>query len=465
MISQRFPRLEDLLGAPADEALTEAALEQLTLQRVPEADDLDFKVEYARVEDARTELAKDVAALANNVGGLLIVGIAEDHGQASRLVPNVNYRDAEARRVRSIVAQRVHPRPTIDVISVPSLRDEGKGFLVIAVRRSVTPPHAVMVPNEPHLTYWVRDGSRTRWIGESEVADRYAGRFAMVRTRLDRLGEVMAEGLTGLDRNRAWMAMAVVPMFEGRMALNAESRRRVTDWVRSSEPFGLGGVAVLSRGIPVRTSVGVRRVSLLEPSQAGGAPLNGVGGDLHVDGSTFFARSLGILSNDPVPLEDMYLVECVAAGLRLAARHAVENTSTGGEAVVEARVLAMRADEPAAPIVLQRVHLVRDAGGSDRAFIDPDRSIPGRRPLGTDVTGRHTVDLTAIASDPREWLAATRLVANDLVQAFGLDEVLQINDSGGIRPWHCGNHIAHFRQWAVESGLDVDETIVNLSDR
>ena len=83
--------------------------------------------------------------------------------------------EATERSVQEIVANYVHPRPTVHTRQV-----EGTGgrFLLIAVPRSPLAPHAVQNPGAHELGYPVRTGTLTRWLSETEIADRYRNRFS-----------------------------------------------------------------------------------------------------------------------------------------------------------------------------------------------------------------------------------------------------------------------------------------------
>jgi predicted HTH transcriptional regulator len=76
----RLHRLAFRLGAELTE-LTPAHLQALCDLRMPEDADLDFKSEDSYTTsgtEGLDELAKDVTALANARGGLIIIGIIED---------------------------------------------------------------------------------------------------------------------------------------------------------------------------------------------------------------------------------------------------------------------------------------------------------------------------------------------------------------------------------------------------
>jgi hypothetical protein len=78
----RLPRVEAILGAPIDQ-LTFGHIQAAVRAGVEESADLDFKERhYEDTGEKREELAKDVAAFANHVGGLLVIGVREEHLRA-----------------------------------------------------------------------------------------------------------------------------------------------------------------------------------------------------------------------------------------------------------------------------------------------------------------------------------------------------------------------------------------------
>ncbi|MFC8495068.1 helix-turn-helix domain-containing protein, partial [Streptomyces sp. NPDC057235] len=78
-------RLVAALGRHPDD-LTEDDLRRAVDSQVPEGGDLDWKKDfYAGTDAGRKELAKDISAMANTVGGLLVVGVDDgkkDHAHA-----------------------------------------------------------------------------------------------------------------------------------------------------------------------------------------------------------------------------------------------------------------------------------------------------------------------------------------------------------------------------------------------
>lgn len=152
--------LEQLFGAPLDGELSSEVVRPLVDGHASEGDQLDFKVQrYATDEKGSRELAKDVCAFANHLGGVLLLGVAEVNGVASAVNPISDVGDADARHIRSVVASWCGQVPELDV--VPVRGDGGQGFIVIAVPPSPRAPHAVAPPKDPSFSRPVGMGPRS----------------------------------------------------------------------------------------------------------------------------------------------------------------------------------------------------------------------------------------------------------------------------------------------------------------
>ncbi len=87
-ISMRLPSVERLIGDRLSN-LTEPHLAMLGASGIDEDSQLDFKQTFLTEDKDTLELAKDVCALANARGGLIVYGIAEHKGRAAKLTPFV----------------------------------------------------------------------------------------------------------------------------------------------------------------------------------------------------------------------------------------------------------------------------------------------------------------------------------------------------------------------------------------
>jgi predicted HTH transcriptional regulator len=134
--------------------------------------DLDFKQALNRTPEGRRDLVADVVAMANARGGVIVVGIREEDTQAVELTP---LRPGERREDRpdiyQAVAELTAPPVSLDVQQVEA--GDGTYYLLLTVPKSHLAPHAFRRPGTPNLRYPVREGTRTRYLAEPELADRY----------------------------------------------------------------------------------------------------------------------------------------------------------------------------------------------------------------------------------------------------------------------------------------------------
>lgn len=75
-MSFRSRRLEALFGGPLRESTYEQIASLVGVEEATEAEDLDYKQQLAAADPkGKEELAKDVCAFANHIGGVLVVGL------------------------------------------------------------------------------------------------------------------------------------------------------------------------------------------------------------------------------------------------------------------------------------------------------------------------------------------------------------------------------------------------------
>jgi hypothetical protein len=90
-----------------------------------ETSGIDFKREVN--PNGKTEMAKDVAAFANAMGGVVLVGACEDRGVLKEYVPLMQERAALVRNAYDeAVRDLCIPKPLVDCVQVPL----GRGFVV-----------------------------------------------------------------------------------------------------------------------------------------------------------------------------------------------------------------------------------------------------------------------------------------------------------------------------------------------
>lgn len=443
-------RIEALVGERLD-ALTGAGVEALVAQRAPENEQLDFKSVLYRSDDKnKLELAKDVCAHANGTGGVIVCGIGEADGVADSVIP-LTIGDAELRRLRSTIASNTAPMPDFELLTVASSDGSGS-YLIIVIPPSSFGPHAVI--RGDLLGYPVRYGTQTRWLRENEIADRYRDRARAASTVIDRLRQVLDEGIDALGpRASPWLVVALAPTAPGHQALSASEVRRLHTWLRS-RPSSILGRDLFDLDAAV---VGFRRVTFTYA--ATGAPRKppvGACVQLATDGSSFAAielRQPDKRESEWIPgrvaafsMEE--LVEWPAAVLPLAAAHALVHTGAAGDAIAVAQVISAKEGERYDRTML--LHYTGDFAML-RQYEQPQVEV-----TATPVSP-HTIDLDALG-DGSELLAGVRLIASDVANSLGWTEIPQITEDGelNLRAFRTMYSQAA-RTWATQAGAPVIE--------
>jgi hypothetical protein len=144
---------------------TADGVRELVAERVRERADLDFKRELPSKEK-NADLAKDLSAMANAGGGVIIVGIEERAGRAETLRPFGLAGAAE--RVAAIARDRIDEAlPLAEVLDVITEPDDS-GVLVIQVEQGDRVPYFV------DGQAWGRSGPKNVPLTRAEVGRLFA---------------------------------------------------------------------------------------------------------------------------------------------------------------------------------------------------------------------------------------------------------------------------------------------------
>ncbi len=114
-----------------------ADLERLVTERVQKSAQVEFKRQLPE-SGKNDDLAKDLAAMANSGGGVILYGVEETGGSASGLTPfNL---DGAVERV-TLVATTIDEPPALQ--SVVRIPEGDLGYLVVTVADTIRGPHLV----------------------------------------------------------------------------------------------------------------------------------------------------------------------------------------------------------------------------------------------------------------------------------------------------------------------------------
>ena len=243
------------------EAITEADLQALVEGGVPESRDLDYKRDaYGGRDDDKKEYLADISALANTVGGHLVLGMDERDGVASELVGCEIDPDKECLRLENLARDGLQPR--LQGVRVRAIAlENGKRALLVRVPRSWSPPHRVVAQKSNR--FWARTDRQKYEPDVDQLRDLFAVAPSIAEKIRDfwlhRLALIESgEGLLGPDRSSGALVLHVVPydsLRPGvRLSTEALSGLKVSPFKSSSWRSRLNSDGKLFHELPLRKS-------------------------------------------------------------------------------------------------------------------------------------------------------------------------------------------------------------------
>lgn len=419
-------RLRSEVGAPLD-ALTADGVHGLVARRVGEWQELDFKeAVYGTNDEAKRELASDVAAMANSLGGLILLGVVEDDEGVATAAPGVDASDAEVQRHQQVVNNWITPFVPVEIR--PIRGDDGIGFIAIVIPQSAGAPHLVRTrPGaEPSFRVPRRSGTLKRWLSEPEIAAAYRDRFRSREQQEQRLRTLAASVEARAERSDA-LVMTAVPSVRGHVLASRECLSRFGDHV-----CGRSLIAAVEKS-PVIHDVRVGSGRLIGATsrrlrlEAGGGA---AAIELHLDGAVTLALNLRRASGNRTEagrsehvwtMEVDDIVSAVITGLHLSASLATEIAGATGDIDIAARIM------------ISDGNTALGVAGDSAASAVVSASLMGEIPRADA-----TASLGALSRDPRELLVTASYVANSLANAFGETDLMRVSTDGSLRREYWG---------------------------
>ena len=447
----RSPELEAIFDGPLDAGgITEAAVRRVVGDQTPESEVLDFKaVLWGKSPRPRPpwteeqEFAKDVGALANHRGGVLLVGVTEVGGVAKTASPfsMATSSEAEERRLRQALVNNLAPLATTEFIWVPNAG--GGWFCAVVVPRSPRAPHAVVIEGGTGLRYPVRHGSDTAWLSEAEVAERYRRRLLAQTDDAERVHRVVREGREALRRvSGVWLFAAAIPELPVEGGLDQRTVAAFEDWHRSSmqvSPLNRS-LPAYGRGIPAPgkvTFTGSLRTADEDESEVRDAYV-----ELHVDGSALAATPVGFHTSEESNRDvgELTLVDDGVLVVDLILRWCAQRVGAWGTATVVVGLLDCDDGDP------EPIRLVFADGG-------PVRRRRGTRALSDSLLATTVADLAAVSS-LQQRLGVAHAALSGLLQWFGVAEPPQLLRDGTIVPQEFTmSRYREVERWAADHGV------------
>lgn len=243
-----FTALHRLLGLPPG-PVTDEMIDEAVTQQLAETDDLDWKGELPPAKGLnQTEFPKDIAAMANRGGGIIVYGVDEAQKAATKRVDVGDADEGYLRALRSVAVTAISP-------PVFGLGISKLGTDVRAV--------AVVVPNSvdgPHLIYRneffgapIRNDADTVWMKERQIETMYRARFDERRNAAEGLTNLYDQTATaGGIESRAWLFAVARPRTPATRTARMP-REQAVGILRES--FGLAPIYACTKGIHPLESV------------------------------------------------------------------------------------------------------------------------------------------------------------------------------------------------------------------
>jgi hypothetical protein len=441
----RLHRLTSRLGAEVGE-LTPAHLQALCDLRMPEDVDLDFKSEDSYTTTSPgglDELAKDVTALANARGGLIIIGIAEDSQGCAHSLSEVTVSDNKIGQMYNGLRARVVPYlPDIWINNLEPVNGSGTGYVLIAVPGSAIAPHAVRMTSRPQYSFARRVGRTTAWLEESEIAALYRDRFRLAEEHRDKVVKVLELGsewtrsIRPADVGRIWLEVALVPSVPADRFIDPAHISALPVFFKEHSKPGAAPYPVLE-AFEGQTPGVLRGRLRLEPRA------NSMAMEAYADGRVYLRTEVGRPPSRVGSAPELNFT--IMEYWLLALLHAAARYSEWTGAYGDVDVLAVLTGP--STIVPSTVPLT----GQYISFAEPRER--------TDTAPVHaTSTLDALAGDAAQLQACARRIASDLLADFGHVGATMLKPDGRILSARLDSGArTNLECWMREAGLPVDD--------
>lgn len=289
----KFTALHRAAGATPGQ-LTDDILDAAVAAGAVEATDLDWKSELPPAKGLpQTDFPKDVAAMANSGGGVIVYGVREEQKAARSRVDVGELDEAYERSLRSAVITAISP-PVFGV-DVHRLGGEGHRAVVVEVPASADGPH--LIYRGEYFGAPVRNDSDTVWMKERQIEVMYRVRFAERRHATEALDALFLEATAGRDSDqRAWVVAVAhprIPRFRVPLARD-EARELLTKTAELALIYaGRGGIHPLESVDRLNPRPGLRRWRAVNTATAEHSKWKESWISIHHDGSVTLAAAVG----------------------------------------------------------------------------------------------------------------------------------------------------------------------------
>lgn len=286
-----FTPLHRCLGL-APSALTDEILDQAVAAAAAETDDLDWKSELPPAKKlSDTDVPKDIAAMANSGGGMIVYGVTEDQKAATGRKDTGEFTEDHERTFRRVAVTAI--TPPVFGLEIHRLGTNPRAVAVV-VPASVDGPH--LIYRGEYFGAPIRNNADTEWMKERQIEAMYRARFDERRHSSEAIESLYAEAAAGRDTaNRAWLIAVAHPRIPSLARPTREEARAIfkeaeTITLSYSNRNGLHPFESVDRGNP---RPGLRRWVAVNTGTEDLSQWREAWAAVHHDGSVTLAASVG----------------------------------------------------------------------------------------------------------------------------------------------------------------------------
>jgi hypothetical protein len=287
-----FTPLHLSLGLPPS-PLTDEILDAAVGAGVAETDDLDFKKQLPAAKGLPlSDFPKDIAAMANSGGGMIVYGVEEHQKAATGRLDTGDLTEVHERTLHSVAITAI--TPPIFGLEIHRLGTSPSAVAVI-VPASVDGPH--LIYRGEYFGAPVRNCADTVWMKEREIASMYRARFDQQRRSNEATDALYAEAAAGRDTaNRAWLIAVAHPRIPS--ALVRPTLDDAQEIFKQAEPITLSysnrnAIHPLENINRLNPRPGLRRWVAPNNATGDGSQWREAWATVHHDGSVTLAAAVG----------------------------------------------------------------------------------------------------------------------------------------------------------------------------
>lgn len=405
-----FTELHRALGV-APGPLTDELLNDAVNAGALETDGLDWKAELPPAKDLRqTDFPKDVAAMANSGGGLIVYGVHEHQKAAIERIDVGELEEGHERSLRSAAITAI--TPPVFGLNVHRVGPEGRRAVIIEVPASVDGPHLIF--RNDYFAAPVRNDADTVWMKERQIETMYRARFEERRHATEVLNTMFSEAAAGRNTDtRSWLIAVAhprIPRFRERLTRDAARKVLSKAEELALVYAGRGGIHPLGSVDRLNPRPGLRRWVAPNTATSESAMWKEAWASLHDDGSVTLAAAVGAHRQQEGYFEGWQVessaIECAIADFMALLRTAADTTGNDEYDV--------------------RVGIVW-TGGNPLTILTRDNHGFTYDGVSTPLHHYTPIEMAVIANEPGlDYFWHVRDLAQDCVNQGGISNVLMI---------------------------------------